>query len=261
MSILDNLETTDHSVAPVIAIYGTGGIGKTSLASEFPSPLYLFTEGEKPPVDINLSGKKIKTIDDIYAFVGALLNDQHEYKTLIVDSLDAVEPMIWAATCARMGWDSVDSNDKGSPTAFGKGWPEVDKDWLEFLEAMHALSAAGIGVVLLAHDDSRKVKGDPLMDEYHRYEPDLNRRAADLIKNGVEALLFMSRRVSIKQVEGAFGAKPTQKPDGESGAERMIYTDERAGFLAKNRLNMPSKIVYKKGNGYAELSKYFGERS
>lgn len=43
-----------------------------------------------------------------------------------------------------------------------------------------------------------------------------------------------------------------------SGEERLIHTDERAGVLAKNRMNMPGTIPYKAGKGFEELSKYFG---
>lgn len=257
MSLLDNLENTDHSTAPVLAIYGTGGIGKTSLAAEFPNPLYLYTAGEKPPKNISMQQKLIRSTADLYSVVGALLTETHDFQTIIIDTLDALEPMIWADVCERKEWDSIDSNDKGSPTAFGKGWPEVDKDWQQFMEGMHELSKAGMIVVLLIHDDAKKVKNDPMLDEYRRYEPHLQPRAVDIIKNSVNALLFITRRTSTKQVEAAFGGKPTQKPEAMSGAERLIYTDERAGFLAKNRMDMPHSIPYKKGQGFSELSKYF----
>ncbi len=70
--------------------------------------------------------------------------------------------------------------------------------------------------------------------------------------------MFINRRTSVKQVKASFGGDKTNKPEGMSGSERVIYTDERAGFLAKNRLNgAPASIPYRKGSGFTELSKYF----
>ena len=43
----------------------------------------------------------------------------------------------------------------------------------------------------------------------------------------------------------------------EGGKERQIHLTEGPGFVAKNRYSMPDAVVYKKGRGYGELSKYF----
>ncbi len=120
---------------------------------------------------------------------------------------------------------------------------------------LRGLSRAGVHVVQILHS---KVKSfnDPLIDAYDRYRPKLQDRATDIIMEKSDALLFMSKRTSVKQVDKGFGKKEA-KAEGMSGSERVIYTDERAGFLAKNRLNMPPSIPFKKGKGFAELSKYF----
>lgn len=258
MSVFDRLNKAVQRGAPAIAIYGTPGVGKTSLASEFPNPIYLYVEGEEPPEGIEMPNAEIKSFDELLDTFNDLLSEQHEFKTVIIDSLDKVEPMVWAATCARNGWDSIDSNDKGSPTSFGKGYLAADVEWRDLFDGISALSRAGIFVVQILHSEAKSFN-DPLVDAYDRYRPKLQRRALDLVIENCKALLFLNRRTSVKQVK-AFGGKDQAKPEGMSGAERLIYTDERAGFLAKNRFkDMPASIPYKAGQGFEALSKYFGQ--
>lgn len=258
MSVFERLEQKRKPKAPVIAIYGTAGVGKSSFAMEFEDPIYLWVNGEEAPDGVDVEGRndEITSFNGLLDTFGDLLTEKHPFRTVIIDSLDKVEPMVWETTCARNGWDTIDSNDKGAPTAFGKGYLAADVEWKDYHDAVGALSRAGITVVQILHSESKTHK-DPLVDDYDRYKPKLQKRALDLVIENCKALLFLNRRTSVKQVKG-FGGKEQAKPEGMSGSERVIHTDERAGFLAKNRLNgAPATIPYKRGQGFAELSKYF----
>lgn len=257
MSVFDRLKSSKRITAPVLAVYGTPGVGKSSLASEFPNPIYLYVDGEEPPDGVDIPNDEITSFDGLLDTFADLLNEEHDFKTVIIDSLDKVEPMVWAATCARNNWETIDSNDKGSPTAFGKGYLAADDDWRDYFEAVSALSRAGIYVVQILHSEAKRFD-DPMVDSYDRYKPKLQKRAMELVVENCKALLFLNRRTSLKQVDQAFTNKKVSKPEAMSGAERVIYTDERAGFLAKNRFQgMPGSIPYKLGKGFEELSKYF----
>ncbi len=253
LSSLNSTSALAASRAPIFLIYGIDGIGKTSLAAEFPSPLYLPTAGERAPSDIDLpTPGTIETIDDLWSVVGDLMGCEHEFKTLIIDSLDGLEPILNGVTCARIGANSIDDNSKESPAAFGRGDVASDVEWSQFMDACDDLALAGIGVVLLAHPEIKRFDS-PVTDPYDRYQVKLRKRAAALVRERSDVVAFMNTRVNLKSV------KVAPKKDiahAEGGKERQIHLTEQAGFTAKNRFSMPDTVVYKKGAGYAELAKY-----
>lgn len=253
---LESLKSTKEisaGRAPIVLIYGVDGVGKTSLAAEFPSPLYLPTSGERAPADVDLpTPGTIETVDDLWQVVGHLLTEEHDIKTLIIDSMDGLEPLMNAVTCQRIGADSIDSNDKGSPAAFGRGDVQADVEWDQFMDACDDLAEAGICVVMLAHPEIKRFDS-PVTDPYDRYQVKLRKRAAALIRERSDIVAFMNYRVSLKSKTVAPKKEVTH---AEGGKERQIHLTEGAGFVAKSRYPTPDAITYRKGEGYAELAKY-----
>lgn len=251
---LSSLKSTTSTAPPVCVIYGVDGVGKTTLAAEFPAPIYLPTDGERAPKDVNIpSPGTVETFDDLLDIIGELLTEDHDRKTVIIDSLDGIEPLIWKATCKRIGASSIDDNAKDSPASYGRGFREADVEWGEYLAALSALSRRGLAVVQLAHPGQINFKS-PLTDPYDRYEIKINKRAAALVREKADLVAFINYRVTLKTVDTGFKKTATH---AEGGVDRVINLEERAGFLAKNRFQMPPTILYKKGSGYAELAKHF----
>jgi hypothetical protein len=176
----------------------------------------------------------------------------HDFKTLIIDSMDGLEPIMNGVTCARIGAASIDDNSIGSPAAFGRGDVASDVEWAQFMDACDDLAEAGIGVVLVAHPEIKRFDS-PVTDPYDRYQVKLRKRAAALLRERSDVVAFMNTRVSLKSKTVAPKKDVTH---AEGGKERQIHLTEAAGYTAKNRYSMPDTIVYKKGAGYAELAKY-----
>lgn len=253
---LKSLKTTRQETGvrpPVALIYGVDGIGKTSLAAEWPDPIYLSTAGEDPPTDVDIPKQDIATLSDLWEAFGALINEDHDFKTVIIDSLDGIEPLLNAETCVRIGATSLDSNDKGSPAAFGRGYVEADVEWQQFMAGCRALKERGIAVVLIAHPEIKRFDS-PTDDSYDRYQVKLQKRGAAIVREQSDIVAFCNYRITLKTKEVAPKKSVTH---AEGGKERNIHLTEGAGYVAKNRYNMPDSIVYRKGDGYAALAKYF----
>lgn len=245
---LSSLKSTKRTLPPVVLLYGVDGIGKTSLAAEFPSPIYLATEGERPPSDVELvTPGTIETFDDLLNVFDELLTQDHDRRTVIVDSIDGLEPLVWSATCARLGVTSIEE------PGFGRGYMEADREWNEYLAAVAALSNAGMYVVQLAHPEIIRFDS-PTTDPYSRYQPKIHKRANALVREKSDVVAFMNYRVTIKEKEVA---RQTKVAHAEGGKERQVHVNEGPGFMAKNRYSMPDAIAYRKGQGFTELSKYW----
>jgi hypothetical protein len=253
LTTLKSTKEASDKRPPITLIYGVDGVGKSTIASEWPDAIYLPTAGEQPPNDVDLpSPGEITTFDDLKGFVVDLLSDDHGFKTLIIDSLDGLEPIMNAETCNRIGAVSIDDNTQGSPTSYGRGYVEADVEWSDFMSACRALTERGIAVVILAHPEIKRFDS-PVSDPYDRYGIKVHKRASALVRERSDIVAFMNYRVTLKTKEVA----PKKVVGHAEGKERQIHLSESAGFVAKNRYAMPDSIIYRKGEGYSALQKYF----
>lgn len=245
---LSALHSTKTNKPPIAVFYGVHGVGKTELASQFPYPFYLPTIGEEPPDGIEMaSGGTAETMGDVFNVIEWLLEGQSGFNTLVVDSLDGLEPLIWAETCRLNNWKNIE--DAG----FGKGYVAADDVWRDFLGGVQALRSADIATVMIAHTEITRFDS-PTSDPYSRYGIKLHKRASALVQEAAQLVGFINYRHTLKTADAGFNKKVSH---AEGSGERQIHLEERPGFLAKSRYATPPSITLKKGQGYSALAKFF----
>ena len=220
-----------------ILMVGTEGVGKTTFASESPSPVFLCAEDGVPRVLGEVPRFPAPTsFAEVLDAIRTLVKEGHEFGTLVVDTLDWLEPLIWRDLCVRNGW----LNDAGTPDierpGYGKGYVAATEEWRKFLAALGVLrNRKGMEIILLAHSTIKTFQ-NPAGDDYSRYECKLHKGAAALVKEWADVNLFAIHEEFAKEVRG----KATRK--GVSTGRRVIHTERTAAWDAKNRYALPAEL-------------------
>ena len=96
----------------------------------------------------------------------------------------------------------------------------------------------GMSVVQIAHTDIKRFDS-PEHDPYDRYTIKLHARAAALVQEHSDVVLFANYRISTVKADVGFNKKVSR---AVGSGERVIHTTERPAFLAKNRYGLPDTL-------------------
>lgn len=248
----DELKDTSDTDPPITLFYSGAKTGKTTLASEFPAPLYVRTgEGERQSDGVPMKSWGVSdSYGEIVDQIDWMIEAEHDRKTWVLDALDGLEALINAEACARNGWADIDAPD------FGKGNKAAFGIWREFIGRILKLKKAGYYVVLIAHVKSKIVPG-VTTDSYPRYMPNLRDEVGSAICDATDLIGFLHKRVTIIKEKAGFH-KDNVRTRGAGGDEVDIAVQERPGFIAGNRYGITkATLPFKRGEGFKVLSEYF----
>lgn len=226
MSSLKIVRGPQRSAARVV-IYGTEGIGKSTLAVSFPRPLVLDTEEGTKHLDCaRVSCDDWRTLT---LAVAELAVDAQGFQTVVIDSADWAEKLLIESMLKASGKKSIE--DYG----FGKGYTMLQEHVSRFLSSCDKLVAAGLNVVFVAHSKVVRTSPPDMSDGFDRYELKLTKQVSPLIKEWCDLLLFCNYK--IKLVEGTDG-----RTKATGGRERVMFSQRTAAWDAKNRYHLPDEM-------------------
>jgi len=211
-------------------LYGPGGIGKSTWGAKTPAPIFLGSEEGTDLLDVARFPKP-KSFEDILTGVRELIEAAHEYKTLVIDSLDWIEPLIYAAVCKRYGVSSIEKAAGG----YGKGYLEALDEWTAFMDLLTALrDKRKMNIVLLAHPSIENHTDPHTQATYQRYELKLNKKAKQKVMEYVDAMFYATYETFTKKDGDTVKAVVSDR--------RVMYPNWQQGFDAKNRYGLQQEI-------------------
>lgn len=226
---IKSIRKNDAISAPRVMIYGVEGIGKSTFASGAPNPIFICTEDGLGSLSVD-HFPLASSFSDVVGAIGTLYSEKHQYQTVALDSLDWLENMIWR---------DVESTHDAKDLAYGKGAVIAAEKWREVLDGLNALrNDKGMAVILIAHTTIKRFDS-PETEPFDRYQPKLQERSNALIREWCDAVLFANYKTIVKKDDVGFNKTVAR---GISTGERLLYTNERPAFMAKNRFNLPDSI-------------------
>lgn len=238
MSMLDAIQNGREARPPRIMLYGQEGIGKSSYGASAPKAIFIQTEDGLGEIECS-KFPLAKILADVHATLTALQQEKHDFQTVILDSLDWAERLIFDEVCREFGVKSIEKADGG----YARGYVHALTHWRKIITSLERLrNEKGMACILIAHAKIERFE-DPESSAYDRYSPRLHKHAAALISEWVDAVLFATRRFRTQKEDAGFNRERTiAAPVGADGGERIIRTIGGPACVAKNRFNLPAEL-------------------
>jgi len=235
---LNSIKKGVEHKAPRIVLLGVEKIGKSTFAAGSDAPIFLPIKGEEGVDDLDVAKfPRAETFDDVLDAVTTLIKEDHDYKTFIIDSVSALEPVIWAKLCEEDGVDSIEQCQKG----FGKGYTASANKMRDLMEGLDRLRSKGISCILIGHVKVKRFD-DPLGASFDQYQFDLHERIQLALQRWADSILFANSETIVKTEEVGFNKE--KKTGKDLTGARYLFTQKRPGHPGGGR-GVYGRLPYK----------------
>jgi hypothetical protein len=232
---LASIRDSKEDAALRVFIYGIDKIGKTTFASMAPSPIFMSAESGLKRLHAKMFPQPMN-FQECLDIVDELATTEHPYKTFVIDTLDWIEPLVWAEVCRIAKVPDIEAVGGG----FQKGYIAALDVWRTLLRRIEVLhEKKNMEVIFLAHALISNFD-NPVGPSYKRYQAAINQKAYDLLKQWVDIIGFASH----EDVYGDDKGQMKGKIKGVSTGKRLLYLERTAAYDAGNRFGMPPVIPF-----------------
>ena len=240
MSLLETI--TQPKDRPVIAtLCGDAGMGKTSLAATLPNPIFIRVEDglQSIPEEIRPDAfPKPKTVGDIQEQIKTLIREEHDYKTLAIDSVTALDTMLITEIVASDPKNPATINQ--ALGGYGAGLAALAAKHHEIRKACGILSEKkNMNIVFISHADTETIDL-PDTDSYTRYSLRLNKRSVSPYVDESDLVGFLKLETFTRENDNG-------QAKAMSDGTRVLVTYATAANISKNRYGITEDITVIKG--------------
>lgn len=232
MSLLQSVQTGRSILPPRICVYGDNKIGKTTFAAGAPDPILIQTERGADAIGV-ARFPLAQSYGDVLDQLKALATEDHQYRTVIVDSLDTLQTLLEGRVKQLLSIDSMEQ------VGYGKAYKRLEEEFHGLLDSLDYLNAErGMGVIVIAHAEI-KTYAAPDSDSYDRYQPKGDKRIVPLVLDWADVIGFCSYETFLKSEDTGFGQTRSR---AIGTGNRVMHLEERPAYKAGNRYSLPESI-------------------
>lgn len=239
MSVLEKIAKPEDR--PVIAtICGDSGMGKTTLAASFPNPIFIRAEDGLQSIPSQMRPDALPLIHseaELWEQIMALLQEKHDYKTVVLDSVTALERMFIQHVI-----ESDPKKPKGINQAlggYGAGMAAVASMHQRVRKACGLLNERrGMHVVFIGHAETETIEL-PDQDPYTRYSLRLSKKSVAPYVDDCDLVGFLKLQT--------FTTGDGERKKAISDGTRIMVTYATASNVSKNRYNIRDDLIVEQG--------------
>lgn len=211
-------------------VYGAPGAGKSTFGASAPNPIFILGEDGVRHLDV-ARFPLVTSWTELVSCIDQLTAEEHSFGTVVLDTLDALEPYVQDAAYQRVKHLHKEAS-RYSEIGYGKGPAYALETWNDFLRRLDRLQAKrGMHIILLAHAAIRMRK-EPLVADYERHTLKLEEKSGSTaVFQWADEVLFATSFDGISR-------------DGRQThlGERVLLCERAPGADVKNRRSLPREI-------------------
>lgn len=236
-------------------LYGTRGVGKSTLAADIPGAITFDLDlgsghlaMKRYPFDPTDPSYE-PTYQDVLDGIDDLTVNAHSYTALVIDEASKLESLLWNYIVANA------APDKGGnkPTSieevgggFQKGYVVAEQEWRSLLAKLDRLRLRRrMHIVILGHAHVAKVK-NPTGEDYGKHAPMIHEKAVGAVAGNADVVGFVTFADIAKRLAKG-------KTVGHSG-RRVVHLEHTAAVEAKCRLPMAPMIDLPESSPWAPFA-------
>ena len=248
-----------------IFLHAEEGLGKTTFAANSDRPILFDIEGGSGNLDVprypfvlDDTGRLVegghvpRGYQDVLNGIETLRTEEHEYKTLVLDTVDALEGILWDYVCEKGSRrDNRITSIEGF--GYGKGFQFALDEWRLLTQKLDKLRKERTMTILLLGHTTVETYRNPRGDDYDRFRVRLHKKAAGHLKDWCDILAFAAMEETTEKEKGSSKAK------GFMTGMRLVHLERDAAYEAKSRIPMPAELVMPAEDPFGPFAKALEE--
>jgi GTPase SAR1 family protein len=263
VSRLDKVIKGKISCAKRFVIYGPEGVGKSSLAADSPAPIFFDVDDGSSGIDVprykfrdDAGGYVPLTYEEVLSAIEDLTNNPHTYQTLVIDTADRLESLLWRYVVQHESGRKSAMNKGGInfesvlDLGYGNGFALAVEEWRRLAKKLDELrTKRNMAIVVLAHAQIRTFK-NPLGEDYDQYTLRVNEKAGAYLREWADVTGF----ACYEETSGKLKGDEEGRAKGYSTGRRLLKLAKTATYFAKTRLALPDQVELEPAHPWAPLA-------